>query len=156
MAPILRTTRRPATEAVESLVKRVAPRPTCVALALFPAMLRLPDGTRVAVGKVFYTPQGLYVYDRAPKNRDDASSVADFDPDGLFLSNIRFWSKIHYDDTPRPVTGHAAVNTGHRVVTDAGVVQVQKLVGCGCSHGTLKRWSPRWAARRIAWEDLRS
>ena len=88
--------------------------------------------------KVFATPQGLVVYNRAQTSM-------------FGLGEPLFASPIDYDKTPEPPRGYAEFNAGAVIHTEAGVVSVVKQHGCGCSYRALKAWTPSWTAREVAW-----
>jgi hypothetical protein len=122
---------------------RPVPVPTAVAATWFPAAVQLPDLPPLRLAKVFATPQGLYVYQRPPVDRHvNAES----------LGEPTFFSPINYDKTGKPSTGYVARNAGVPVHTNAGLVVITPLGGCGCGARTLKNWQPSWARRSISWE----
>lgn len=116
------------------------PVPATYRAEWWPAAVRLPGQPQpIPVAKVFATRDGLYVYRSVPADQNTGMP-----PD--------FYSPIHYDKTPQPRTGYAAQQAGVQIVTEAGVVIVQALGGCGCSYRALKTWRPAWANRCEAWE----
>jgi hypothetical protein len=119
------------------------PVPTAVTDTWFPSQVRLPTGELLHTAKVFATPQGLYVYLKPP---------TDLLQNPASLGDVRFFSPIDYDKTPRPVTGYAARNAGIPIFTDAGQVTVVPVGGCGCSARRLKNWKPSWSRTSIPWE----
>lgn len=118
-----------------------APVPRAFRHEWWPAMVRTPEGDTIRVAKVYATASGLYVYAKVPAQADRATG------------GVPTWyAPINYSETPRPATGYAARKKGVRVVTEAGIVTVTPLGGCGCAFGQLKAWRPNWAQRNEAWE----
>jgi hypothetical protein len=127
-----------------AVAEQAIPTPTAMKAEWFPAAVRLPGDTNpLPLAKVYATAAGLYVYTRRPDQTDQT------DPDGR---TPHFYSPINFDKTPRPRTGYAARQAGITIHTDAGLVTVQPLGGCGCSARALKSWRPTWASRNEAWE----
>lgn len=119
-----------------------APTPTAYRAEWWPASVNLPDLRQaIRLARVYATPQGLYVYTRAPRQPDRQTGGVPF-----------WWAPLDYDKTARPATGYAARSAGIHLVTDVGTAVVQPLSGCGCSNGILKAWRPSWAARNEPWE----
>lgn len=119
-----------------------APVPVSYKNEWFPAMVKVPDlPAPIRVAKVYATSSGLYVYTRRPRQGHTLTG-----------GTPHWWARVDYDKTPRPATGYAARDAGIHLVTEAGVVVVQPLGGCGCQHGSLKAWRPDWANRNEAWE----
>lgn len=117
-----------------------APTPTAVRHRWWPAEVKLPDEPRPRRNlRVFATPEGLYVYSQAAMGSPNAGRLI-------------WWSPIHYDETPKPVTGYAAQNVADQIHTDAGIVFLKTQGGCGCGFSRLKNWRPEWATRTQAWE----
>lgn len=136
---------RPVTPQLAQLVQAddgsAPPVPTGYRRAWFPAAVRLPDGTVHRLCRAYLATPGLYVFTGAPT--DPAARTGPGAP--------AFFSTVDYDKTTPPPTSYPASQKMVRIHTAAGLVELQPLPGCGCSHRALKNWAPSWANRLEPW-----
>jgi len=112
----------------------IIPVPTRIKAAWFPAQLLLPDGKTVLQrAKIYAAEQGLYVYTSVPQD----PAVPDW------------YAELDFSTGGKPPNGYAAYN-GFRMQTSKGEVTLTLDRGCGCGW-PLKRWSPEFARRIVAW-----
>jgi hypothetical protein len=116
-----------------------APRPTGQYAGWFPAMIDVPGLTRITRARCYVTPDGLYLWRRAPEAATEQAQAET--PD--------LWLPIRWDLTgPIPRSGVARVQ-GVYLSTEYGIVHVTPQGGCGCGS-RLKRWAPSWASHSLA------
>lgn len=110
--------------------------------AWYPALVVLPaTGRRVLRNvKVFAADTGLYVYDRDPQDLRQVDRI-----------DAVWFSPIDYDKTAKPGDDQTVRHNGIRIHTDAGVVTITPMAGCGCHQRALKGWFPEWAHTLHAW-----
>lgn len=90
--------------------------------AVFPVKVTLPDGTAVALGKLFVTDAAVYVYVNAPG-----------DPELVYESL--------YTAAVLPPT-FAPRSDAFRIDTPDGQLVAYRLPGCGCHLRVLKNYVP--------------
>jgi hypothetical protein len=111
------------------------PEPQAVKGVWYPVAVRLPGETKDRQRvKMYVTPEGVYLYWAVPS-----------DPDSWMPD----WHSPMLEGQPKPPSGWKARN-GFQVLTDAGVLSVTPMGGCGCGW-PLKRWSPAFSRRVVAW-----
>jgi hypothetical protein len=98
----------------------------------FPAGVLLPDKQVLLRCRVYATDAGLRVYSTRPTDGETAS-----------------WESP-IDFTITTVPDVQARHTGIDIHTEAGLVVVTPMGGCGCGS-SLKRWKPSWAHTTAAW-----
>lgn len=112
-----------------------APTPARMMKDWFPAAVKLPGETDLrAPVRIQATDVGLFVFEHRPVDETDLRP--------LFFSPID-WSMTTNVLPPR--------NVPLNVATEAGMVNVVAMAGCGCAYAALKYWVPSWASRTIQW-----
>lgn len=110
--------------------------PAAIKLAWFPATFTDPAGEQHKRAKVYLTGDDRVVayYRARPLRTDNEPDFA-----GVLVAGQE-----------KPPTGYAARNGVYLKLADGTVATVTPENGCGCSH-PLKRWSPDFADRVVAW-----
>lgn len=107
--------------------------PNAVYRTWFPAIVVLPDQTRLLKAKAYATDAGLFVFSQGGL------------PDPVFTSPILL------DKTAEPGTDYASEQRGHVIATKAGTVTVTKANGCStCGLHAIKNFRPEWS--RVEWQ----
>lgn len=111
-----------------------APTPSGKYAGWFPAMIDIPGLARMQRARAYATPDGLYVWNRPPRDGTENPDV---------------WLPIRWDLTgPMPRDAMARIQ-GLYLATEYGIVHVTPSGGCGCGS-RLKQWAPAWASTSLA------
>jgi hypothetical protein len=113
--------------------------PNAVYRTWFPAIVVLPNQTRLFKAKVFATDAGLFVYSQAA------------------LPAPVFASPILLEKTREPGTDYASEQRGHIIATEAGAVTVTKSSACSsCGLHSIKNFRPAWSQVEWTWGTVSS
>lgn len=97
--------------------------------AVFPVRVQLPDGSTIALAKLFVTRERVYVYVNAAGQRPELAYVAT------------------YSDATLP-PAFSPRSDLYRVQTPDGELVGTRLPGCGCHVRVLKNYQP-WTPMRL-------
>lgn len=129
----------------KAVVEMIPPVPSGITGSWFPALVVLPGQRHALPNKVrvYATPQGLYVYDRVPKDQAQASEVAPL-----------WFAPIAYAETLQPPANYsAAAASGFSIATAKGTVTITVPKGCPtCGLHRMVAWQPVWAHSLVAGE----
>lgn len=111
-----------------------APVPAGKLAGWFPAMVDIPGLDRIHRARVYATPDGLYLWRKAPQ-------------DGTATPDV--WVPIRWDLTgPMPRDAMSRIQ-GVYLASEFGIVHVTPSGGCGCGS-RLRQWAPPWASTSLA------